>query len=101
MVDRATLDEAVRQTTGHLTPLQLRQMIGTGTALYASIPFLTRMGMGLARGAVADALADLTALHLLPAIQRVRPDLAPILAAPAGQTWLATQLDDLRERVAA
>ena len=99
-VDRATLDMAMRHTTSHLTPAQLRGMVEAGSPLYDSIPFFTRMGMGFARDQIADALASLTALQCLPAIQRVRPDLAPILATAEGQQWLTRQLADLRGRVA-
>lgn len=100
-VDRVAVNRAIGIVLRHLTARDLQHLVARDGWLFPTIPLLTRLGLGYARSAVSDALAELRLLDVLAAVQRVRPDCAPIVGTPDGQRWLAAQLADLRDRVAA
>lgn len=100
-VDRAVVNRAIAIVLRHLTARDLQNLVARDGWLFPTIPALTRLGLGYARGGVADALAELRLLDVLAAVGRVRPDCLPIVGTPDGQRWLAAQLDDIRQRTAA
>lgn len=101
MVDQRTLDNAVSRLLGRFRAADLEQLIASGAPIWVALSVRERFEFGLFRREIAEVLRELSGFYVLASVQRVRPELGPLLAGEAGLPWLGRQVDDLRERATA
>ncbi len=101
MVDQRTLDNAVSRLLSRFQAEDLEALIGRGEPIWVALSGRERFEFGLFRREIAEVLRELTGFYILASVQRVRPELGPLLAGEAGLPWLGQQVDDLRERATA
>lgn len=97
-VDRETLDNAITRLMERFSAEELQAMMLAQENLWDHLPWQDRFAFGLFKGEIAEVFLDLSALHVLGSLQRVRPEVAQVVTSGDGLRWLGDQVESLRGR---
>lgn len=100
-VDQRTLDNAVSRLLQNVGAERIGALVSEKGELWDALPMSDRFAFGMFKREIREVLGEVSAFHVLAAIQRIRPDLVEMVGTPDGLRWLGGQVASLKQRALA